>query len=191
MKKILLTIVAGALIASCSGENENFKNTDALLRNHRGEALHFPAAFKNNVVLVSYIYTHCPDICPMTTNNLKRVAEKLGACDNVKFALITFDPQRDSADVLKSYAIAYGLENNPNWTFLTGEEKQIDEVMKNLSVVSKRSFTQQTDSATNAYFIAHTDKITLLDKQGNIFKTYSGSDADIDEIAEDVRKLVR
>src|SRR6516165_11043648 len=63
---------------------------------------------RGKVVLVSFIYTTCSGVCPVTTQALTRVQKKLEAAKlwgkSVEFVSITLDPARDTPQVLESYA---------------------------------------------------------------------------------------
>ncbi len=79
-------------------------------------------SLRGKVVAVSFIYTWCPDICPMLTNKMARVQDALGADFGTKvaFVSITFDPERDTPEALKAYAEAFDVDF-AGWSFLTGE----------------------------------------------------------------------
>src|SRR5215831_507347 len=80
---------------------------------------------KGKIVLVSFIYTNCPDICPLTTARIAQVAEKLGDMVGRDLFLVslTVDPERDTPERLKSFATAFGA--GPGWLFLTGKPEDI------------------------------------------------------------------
>lgn len=81
---------------------------------------------KDKIVVVSFIYTVCKDICPLLTARLSLLQEQLG--DQVGrdffFVSISIDPETDTPDRLKQYANAFRL--GPGWTFLTGTKADID-----------------------------------------------------------------
>ena len=67
------------------------------------------AALRGKVVAVTFIYTSCPDVCPMLTDKMARVQDELGPDfgSKVAFVSITVDPERDTPEVLKGYAEAF------------------------------------------------------------------------------------
>src|SRR5262249_15396837 len=77
------------------------------------------------IVVVSFIYTNCPDICPLTTARLAQVEEKLGDIvgRDIFLVSLTVDPERDTPERLKSFATAFGA--GPGWLFLTGKPEDI------------------------------------------------------------------
>lgn len=82
--------------------------------------------------LVEFIYTHCPDICPTTTqrmNLLKGDLEKEGVFgEKVQFITVTIDPYRDTAEVLRKYRNTFEIENDGNWIFLTAEPDNLKKI---------------------------------------------------------------
>jgi cytochrome oxidase Cu insertion factor (SCO1/SenC/PrrC family)/cytochrome c2 len=80
---------------------------------------------KNKIVVLSFIYTSCRDICPLTTARMQQVEEKLGDIvgRDIFIYSITVDPKNDTPEKLKEYANAYSP--GPGWMFLTGKEEDI------------------------------------------------------------------
>src|ERR671919_2364872 len=58
---------------------------------------------RGKVIAVAFIYTWCPDVCPMLTDKMARVQDALGPAfgTDVAFGSITVDPERDTPEVLK------------------------------------------------------------------------------------------
>src|SRR5215468_11685390 len=73
---------------------------------------------KGKIVLISFIYTSCPDICPLTTARIAQVEEKLGnrVGRDIFIVSMTVDPENDTPDRLKEYAKAFG--SGPGWSFV-------------------------------------------------------------------------
>jgi protein SCO1 len=80
---------------------------------------------KGKIVIISFIYTSCRDICPLTTARLAQVEEKLGDVVGRDIFLIsmTVDPENDTPDKLKQYAEAFSA--GPGWTFVTGKPEDV------------------------------------------------------------------
>lgn len=150
----------------------------------------FPDDFKNKVVVMGFIFTNCPDVCPITTNKMRLIQQKIkdeGITD-VEFAELSFDPERDKPSVLKQYAEIRELDLH-NFQFLTGEEDQIKSILKRVNVVAFAEDTTYMDDGEPIYFFGHTDRIILIDQDGKIRKEYPGSHIDINEITEDIKHL--
>jgi len=73
--------------------------------------------YEDKVVVVSFLFTHCPDICPALTYQLRKLSEELEEDygESVEFISITVDPARDTPERLASFASS----NNADWKFLT------------------------------------------------------------------------
>lgn len=83
---------------------------------------------KDKKVVINFMYTDCPDACPLDTAKLVRVQKALGerVGRDLFMYSITLDPEHDTPAVLKQYAESYGA--GPGWLFLTGERTFIDMV---------------------------------------------------------------
>ncbi len=91
-----------------------------------GKTLRFyDDVIKGKLVVVSFIYTNCQDICPLTTARLAMVADQLGDAmgRDVFFVSMSVDPENDTPARLKSYADAF--TSGPGWLFLTGKPEDI------------------------------------------------------------------
>ncbi|MBP2675099.1 MAG: hypothetical protein H6Q84_1939 [Deltaproteobacteria bacterium] len=115
-------------------ENEQRKYfTDLPLLTQDGKAVRFYTdVLRGRLVLISFIYTSCTDICPILMHNLVDVQEKLGDRfgKDVFFVSISVDPEDDTPEELKKYAERY--EAKPGWTFLTGRKENVDWVIYKL-----------------------------------------------------------
>lgn len=137
---------------------------------------------RGKVVAVTFIYTWCPDVCPMLTDKMARVQDALGPLfgSEVAFASITFDPERDTPEVLKEYARAFDADLD-GWSFLTGDPEDVRAVALDYGVVTLPA----TDEA-----IDHNALTTLIDRDGDMRVQYIGSRFDPDEFEHDLRDLV-
>ncbi len=98
-----------------------------------GETVYFfEDLIKDKIVAINFIYTHCPDSCPLETAQLVRVQDILGdrMGMDVFFYSISIDPEKDTPSVLKKYKEKFGA----NWTFLTGKKSDIIQLRKKLGL---------------------------------------------------------
>ncbi|MEX0822742.1 MAG: SCO family protein [Balneolaceae bacterium] len=149
----------------------------------------FPDNYQGDILLVGYVYTHCPDICPVITYNMRDVKRSLGNPENFTLISISFDPDRDTPDILYNYAESYRIDQE-NWRFLTGNPSEVDRLLNKLEVSTLKSPTRFNDNDTPVYFIDHTDRVTLIDREGNIRAHYHGSELDPEQVAEDINYLL-
>jgi len=107
--------------------------TDLPLLTQDGKEVRFYTdMLKGKVVLVSFIYTSCTEVCPILMPNLARIQELLrdGSGRDVALISISVDPVDDTPEELKKYGEKYGAKDG--WTFLTGKKENIDWVVYKL-----------------------------------------------------------
>jgi protein SCO1/2 len=140
------------------------------------------ASLRGKVVAVTFIYTWCPDICPMLTDKMARVQDQLGEdfSTEVAFVSITFDPERDTPEALKEYAKAFDADL-AGWSFLTGEPEAVLDVVRRYGVAVVPGPDGQID---------HTLLTTLIDRQGVMRVQYLGYRFDEEEFRHDLLNLV-
>ncbi|MCS7052117.1 MAG: SCO family protein [Ignavibacterium sp.] len=151
----------------------------------------FPKIIQGKVTLVTMIYTNCPDICPMTTHNMQMVFDSLkdDIKDQVRLVVITFDPERDLPYVLKDYAVIRNYDLS-KWYFLTSDQIQTNEVMLKFGIKAVKTDSSYDANGRLSYYITHTDRISLIDKDGFIRKNYKGSVINVEEIVKDISYLL-
>ena len=112
------------------GEQRRYFSDTRLLDQDGREVRFYTDALRGKIVLISFLYTSCTDICPILTHNLSDVQNSLGDRfgKDVFFVSISVDPEDDTPEELKKYAERY--ETKPGWTFLTGPKKDVDAVIR-------------------------------------------------------------
>lgn len=185
----LLTI----LVLSCSKELpiiEDLSQTNYMLLTQDSVVVNFPQVFNRTTFVIGYIFTNCPDICPLTTNNMRLIQEQLAEENirNVEFVGLSFDPDMDTPTILTKYAEIRNLDTT-NWTFLTGEKAIIKTLLKKVEVFAMPSDSSITANGKKYNYYIHTDRISLVDSKGRIRKNYSGSKINIDEIVLDIKSI--
>jgi protein SCO1/2 len=148
----------------------------------------FPRDVEGDIIVLGYIYTHCPDVCPMTTANMKQVREQLGAPDDVQFVTVTFDPLRDTPSVMQRYSETWDAADT-DWLFLTGDTTTVNAMMRRVGVRHQVTDTTTTSDGEQIFFISHSDLVTLIDEDGRIRQHYSGSRTPPNILVEDINKL--
>jgi protein SCO1/2 len=79
---------------------------------------------RGKVWIANFIYTHCPDACPLQSAQMARLQADFAAEGDLRLVSITVDPARDSPDVLSGYADRFGALPG-RWLFLTGDREAI------------------------------------------------------------------
>lgn len=131
----------------------------AALVDQDGRPVQLDRAFTGKTLLLSFIFTRCPDrtLCPAISGKFAYLQEHL---DPKHFALaeITLDPQYDSPAILREYAARYGARRE-SWTMLTGTGSTITRLLDAFSVSSMR--------VSSANFL-HDDKLVIASPAGRI-----------------------
>ncbi len=101
---------------------------------HEGESVRFFDLIKDRVVAINFIYTTCPDSCPLETARMAKVQKILGdrVGQDIFMFSITIDPERDTPEVLAEYAQRFRAQ--PGWWFLTGKESDVTQLRKKLGL---------------------------------------------------------
>lgn len=194
LNKSKIFIIALLLLAyGCSKEKEieaNLTNINHALLNEDSVKVSFPGYFKGKTAVMGFIFTNCPDICPLTTNNMQRIQKQLEkeGIYNVEFISLSFDPERDKPSVLKEYARIREIDTK-NWHFLTGSKEAVDALKKEMHFMAIPGDTSYTEDRRPYYFFVHTDRISLIDPESRVIKNYKGSSINIEEIVRDIKKL--
>ena len=153
---------------------------DFKLTDQDGKPFQFAAA-RGKVLLVTFVFTTCPDVCPLFTANFAAIQRRLEEKKIQDYLLLTIttDPERDSAAVLKDYASRFKADFK-RWSFLTGPRAELRKVWKLFGVNVTR-----TDSGQ----VQHTSFTTLVDRQGKRRVDYYGDKWQEKEILKDVQWL--
>jgi protein SCO1 len=140
------------------------------------------ADLRGKVVALTFIYTGCPDICPLLTQKMVDIQDELGAEFGAKvaFVSISLDPERDTPEVLKDYAQFWGAKLD-GWAFLTGSLEAVHDVTRRYGVF----FAKKEDGSVD-----HTQLTTLVDADGQMRVQYLGARFDPEEFRRDLMSLV-
>jgi protein SCO1 len=159
---------------------------------------------RGKIVVVAMIYTHCPDVCPLTTSKMKQLQQRLqsaGWSDQVDLVSITVDPDRDTPDVLKRFAGVYKVDPS-NWQFLTGASDQIQQVVAQLKVYVEAVYLvnggylpkqalAQPPAEDAPYYVNHSDLWFLADRQGRVRSLPPGSRSNVSDVLPLIRQLLQ
>ena len=137
------------------------------------------AAQKGKLVLVTFLYTHCPDVCPLIAQNLVGALKMLGpARDDVRVLAVSVDPKGDTPKSVRAFAKAHHLP--PEFHYLTGSTAELTKVWKAYDVAAV---------ARDPALVDHTAYTMLADRSGQGRVIYD-SQVTAAEVVHDVRLLL-
>ena len=155
---------------------------DFTLTSHTGAPLRL-SDLRGRPVLLFFGYTHCPDVCPTTLGEWKRVKSTLGDdAGKVAFVFVGVDSKRDTPEALAQFVGKF----DPSFTGLSGDEATLQAVGKDFGMY----FTPHEDEHDHGdYLVDHSSTSYLIDGDGRLQKVYSyGVAADV--ISRDLQKLL-
>ena len=127
--------------------------------------------YHNKIYVADFFFTTCPSICPIMTNNMLKVQEKIKNDPNVLIVSFSVDPKTDSVAQLKKYAKEKGVDDL-KWNLLTGDKKQIYDLAR------KSFFVAEIDKDSDSNDIIHTENFVLVDPDKRIRGFYDGTNLD-------------
>jgi protein SCO1 len=193
MQRLFPLLIALIIFTGCG---RKFERNDFLGRKNYSlitqdsSQVNFPSDFKGKPFLLGFIFTNCPDVCPLTSHNFQLAQDELKSegIKGINFILISFDPDRDKPWVLKNYAALRNIDES-NFKLLTGTKDTINALMKKMQVVAVPGDTTKTPDGDLIYFYIHTDRAFLVDKDNKIRSEYRGSKLDIVQVVKDLKAL--
>ena len=174
-------VAAGALCVAgfgCGSRSDSLPTFT--LTNQSGQTVGADS-LRGYATVLTFVFTSCPDVCPLLTAQLTRVqarAKAEGLDARVRFVSITVDPVRDTPDVLSRYATGYGADL-ASWHFLTGPPDAVSRVTREIGVL-----TGVGDR------IGHSNLVLFIDGQGRIVERYTGIELEPDRVLPKIRRLL-
>src|SRR5712691_6935337 len=142
-----------------------------------------------HAALLSFIYTNCPDTCPLLTANMAQVQNKLRAQgllgSRVQLVSITVDPRRDTPDVLAEYAGRYHAAPDA-WRFLSGEPEAIYEVLWGF----KLNTVEVARAFEGADVVPHSTRLVVVDPAGQVRAQPAGDETSAAEIVRTLKRVL-
>jgi protein SCO1/2 len=150
------------------------------LLDQHGRTRHL-ADFRGRLVLLSFGYTSCPDVCPTTLAELAQLRRQLGRrAGEVQVLFVTLDPERDTQSVLAAYVAAF----DSSFIALRGDRQRTDQLIEALALVAEK----RGDGPT--YSIDHTAGIYVIDRGGRLRGRHDYGEP-LAALQQDVGKLLK
>jgi protein SCO1/2 len=113
------------------------------------------SAQKGQVVALTFLYTSCPDVCPLTATRFRATQDELGPdAKGVTFIAISVDPERDTPQAVREFSTARGLA--ASWYYLVGGRAQLAPVWAAYGIGVQ----------AGSVAVTHNDAVYLIDKNG-------------------------
>lgn len=130
--------------------------------------------YENVIYVADFFFTTCPTICPIMTDNMVWLQDKIKDMPNVKLLSFSVTPDIDTPEVLRKYADKKGVID-AKWNMVTGDKKAI-------YYLARQSFLAvKTETTGELYDMVHTENFILVDKNGRIRGFYDGTNLDQDK----------
>lgn len=150
---------------------------DFELQDSRGGTFRL-AEQRGQLVVMTFAFASCPDICPLTLARFRAVLEALGPdARRVRFIMVSVDPARDTPERLQAYVTYF----HPDFLGLTGSREQLAAVER---LYGARVLIHDNGD------VSHSDYIYLLDDEGQTRHLFD-QQAGVDDMVDVIRRLLR
>ena len=175
-------LLAALVLAGCGGSSDSssstkseatpsFKGASAnppkpapplQLKNSLGQTVNLKQ-FKGKAALITFIYTHCPDICPLIVSHLKTAQAQLGPkAKDLQIIAVSTDPKGDTPQAVKKFLKLHGMTGKMD--YLIGSPKQLQQTWADWKIIAKPDPTgrDQVEHSALVYGIAANGNLTTL-----------------------------
>lgn len=142
------------------------------------------SAQQGQVTLLFFGYTYCPDVCPLTLSEMRRIESALGRdAGRVDVVFVTVDPDRDSPQAVEKFVSYF----DPTFIGLSGALEELQPVWQAYGV-----FRELEEASTSAagYLVNHTARVYVVDVDGNLRLSYSFGTPP-EDIVHDIKLLLK
>jgi len=186
---LVVAVISGALVLNFARPVRDLPSVSSsisiggafTLVDHDGRTV-TDADYRGRYTLIFFGYTYCPDVCPTTMQNISDAMDLLGAsADQVQPLFVSVDPERDTAEVLKSFVGNF----HPRMIGLTGSAEQLAAVAKAYKVYFQK--VQEEGAADDEYLMNHSSIVYLMDPDGEFVAHFTHGTTS-DDMAAGIRK---
>lgn len=189
-RRLCVLGIAVVMLSCTRTVSEPFNNLDITGANYATK-LELPDAdgrvrtladFRGKVTIVFFGFTHCPDVCPTTLAELTQIKRALGKDgERLQGVLVTVDPERDTAEVLKQYMAAL----DPGFVGLRGSLEQTRATAQEFKVF----FAKVPSKDGKSYSMDHTAGSYVFDPQGRV-RLFTRYGSGVKPLTEDIKRLL-
>jgi protein SCO1/2 len=181
-------IICSLALAACEGKPQ-FKSTDITgvaygkaleLTDHTGKPRKLED-FRGKVIVLTFGFTQCPDVCPTTLAGIATELQKLGAdAERVQVLMVSVDPERDTAKVLGDYVTTF----DKRFLGLRGDLEATRRAAQEFKIYFEKR--KQGDG----YVVDHSAQSYVLDAQGRL-RLLVRHDRLNQDLAADLREVLK
>ena len=136
--------------------------------------------YNNKIYIADFFFTTCQTICPIMTDHMVILQNKLKLDPDVMLLSHTVTPEIDSVAQLKKYALNKGVLDS-KWNLVTGDKKEIYQLAR------KSYLAVKSNSDGGEYDMIHTENFILIDQKKRIRGYYDGTlEEDIESLLNDI-----
>ncbi len=139
------------------------------------------AQLRGKVYVADFIFTSCPDICPVLSTQMSNLQRRVDSPD-VRFVSITVDPEHDTPEVLRQYAARFRADH-ARWKFLTGEPDEVHRVVL-------ENFRHPIGERDERNRILHGMRFLLVDRRGTMRGLYENNGEELERLTRDVTRVL-
>ena len=163
--------------------------------------------FSGSVVVLTFLYTNCPNVCPIVTGQLRDVYQELGRdADSVRFVVVSVDPERDTVEAAARYLSKWELADR--WRYLVGDRASLEQVWESYYIdpviddpetaglVSSKRTPEPTGAIdalsaeiADRFLVIHSTPVYLIDAEGRRRVVFTAP-LDSNEVVQDIRTLL-
>ena len=156
--------------------------SDFKLVNQNGDTI-TQEFYRDKIYIADFFFTTCQSICPVMTDHMLQIQEKLKNDPEVLLLSHSVIPKADSVPQLKKYALEKGI-NDEKWNLVTGDKKQIYDLARKSYLAAK------SEGDAGPFDMIHTENFVLVDKESRIRGFYDGTDPEaIEKLLHDLEIL--
>jgi protein SCO1/2 len=183
MRRLLAAALAAGLLAAGCGSSSKAKSPAATpaapnyhgavatppvpaaplaLRNYDGTPISLQR-YRGKAVLVTFIYTHCPDVCPLIVGNLRTVQAKLGpAASRLKVIAVSVDPKGDTRRTVAAFLKVHDMTGRMD--YLIGSRAELAATWKLWRIAQRvpRKTPEQVEHSALVYGVSASGRLTTL-----------------------------
>jgi protein SCO1/2 len=168
---------------------------DFSLRDERNRQVRL-SDLRGKAVVLTFLYTHCPDACPLTAQKLQQTRQQLGdLAQRVAFLAVSVDPTGDTPEAVRAFLAAHQIEGE--LSYLTGSFADLRRVWGYFLVtsdakdpnVNPKPAASAPKSPASPELVGHSSIVHVIDPSGNL-RVFLPGNFDPNDLTADLRILI-